>query len=250
MSECDCDDCCGFRSGPQGIRGFQGPTEIGMQGDQGFQSEAIIYGFQGLQGIMGPAVQGPSGFDGYQGLETFGERGEVGLQGSDGIGNTGSTGLSGFDGVQGYPWVGLNGPQGFPGNKGPSGIAGTIGTNNVRGPQGIPYPAIIINPLFQTATDVSIPANIQTQFSALTLPIRSTVIDFLTVSITSTSACTGYINNGSFVYQFTIDSAKTIVIPFQFTSSVQYLPSTYVSWYMSADQPVRVTYTRYMFLYY
>lgn len=124
-----CKCCC---IGPQGPRGFPGPT--GARGPRGATGDTGATGATGIQGPTGPAgatgaqgLIGPTGATGPQGLSPTGPTGPSGATGAQG-----PTGPAGATGAQGVGPTGPTGPVGATGAQGPAGPAGPSGF----GPQG------------------------------------------------------------------------------------------------------------------
>ena len=246
-TECDCDDCCGSRNGPQGLVGYQGNLEFGVQGIRGYQFAPYVNeGYQGQQGDQGPSINGEPGFQGAQGFAIEGPPGVIGNQGPAGIGPPGFMGIVGFAGPQGSHNIG---PQGinysFDENPGPQGLRGPQGDNqrDATGPQGLVGSAIIMDHFFTKGTQFfATPPTVQ-PFATLILP-RGGYIDLVTVSITSTVACTGTIRV-TLSEPFSIPSATggTTCMTIQ---DIEYLSglSTTMSLGVSATAPVTVTWTR------
>lgn len=231
--ECDCDDCCKPYIGSQGRVGYQGLVEVGVQGNRGYQMDPFVhYGFQGPQGFQGLDVKGQDGFRGPQGLSEQGPQGTIGNQGLLGVGPVGVSGSAGTQGPQGLSIIGVQGDPGAQGNP-----------IDATGPQGPVSAAIIILPFFDRGMQVfSFPTS-SALFSSVVLP-RGRYVELMTVSITSTSACTGNVKAVGLSESFRIlTPGATVTLTIQFTDYLTPL-GTIVSWTVTADQPVTVTWTR------
>lgn len=248
-AECDCEDCCFAPVGPQGVAGFQGVYEIGLQGFRGYQHATTYnYGFQGFQGIVGYLVAGPVGDVGFDGPLTSGSQGYRGTQGPIQFGPQGKIGDPGPQGFDGSFEIGPQGTQAQAGTQGPKGYTGpqAFTANGPQGPFGPPVFYNQVKPYKDPFTRVGFQSfSGNGEFALFTFSVGQ-YYEYMTVSVIATTSnpTTGDVFGSGAHYPFSMSAQGSTFVANSFYGEFQPSTSSTRKWYVNSNVPVTIYWTQ------